>query len=180
MDITSDQCADQATILEDDNDGMPVGDVLPADCNDTVSGNEQDGTEGDGEVETGDDIQHKQWCGFKIVGDNINKRVKPKQMTEDCQTRMLNYFHVYAVRDRVDCSHLTDKLQTDMQSPIDSHALLPSGDDLSAMKSNIAELVARVLCKRIPFLQNFKHVISWHIEHEHASEMSKKSEVVGI
>ncbi len=38
---------------------------------------------------------------FKIVGDNIDKNVKPRDMRSDYQTRSLHYFHAYAVRDRL-------------------------------------------------------------------------------
>ena len=32
------------------------------------------------------------WTGFTLVGDNIDKRVNPRQMREDHQSRVLNYF----------------------------------------------------------------------------------------
>ena len=38
---------------------------------------------------------------YQIVGDNIDKNVKPKTMTSEHQTRSLHYFHAYAVRDRI-------------------------------------------------------------------------------
>ena len=41
---------------------------------------------------------------YRIVGDNIDKNIKPRNMTSDHQTRSLHYFHAYAVRDRIDLS----------------------------------------------------------------------------
>ncbi len=41
---------------------------------------------------------------FKIVGDNIDKTIRPREMRSDHQTRSLHYFHSYAVRDRIDIS----------------------------------------------------------------------------
>lgn len=43
---------------------------------------------------------------FKIVGDNIDKSVKP---TSEHLAKSLHYFHSYAVRDRTDVSGLSDE-----------------------------------------------------------------------
>lgn len=44
---------------------------------------------------------------FKIVGDNIDKTVRPRQETSDSHTKSLHYFHSYAVKDRVGVTMLT-------------------------------------------------------------------------
>ena len=49
------------------------------------------------------------WCGFKIVGDNIDKNVHLRFQTLEASTKSLHYFHSYAVKDRIDFSHLSDK-----------------------------------------------------------------------
>lgn len=41
---------------------------------------------------------------FKIVGDNIDKHIKPREMRMDLQAKDMHYFNLYAVRDRVDVS----------------------------------------------------------------------------
>ena len=46
---------------------------------------------------------------YRIVGDNIDKNVKPRNMTSDFQTRSLHYFHAYAVRDRIDLSDYSNE-----------------------------------------------------------------------
>lgn len=48
------------------------------------------------------------WDGFKIVGDNVDKNVRPSFQRQEHQTRSLHHFHAYAVRDRVSCSSLSD------------------------------------------------------------------------
>lgn len=45
---------------------------------------------------------------YKLVGDNLDKHVKPREMRIDVQAESLHLFSYYAVRDRVDCSHLPD------------------------------------------------------------------------
>ena len=37
---------------------------------------------------------------FKLVGDNLDKSVRPRDMRLDNQTQSLHYFHMYGVRDR--------------------------------------------------------------------------------
>ena len=41
------------------------------------------------------------WSVFKIVGDNVDKNVKPRFMHIHSQTRSLHYFHAYAVKDHL-------------------------------------------------------------------------------
>ena len=49
-----------------------------------------------------------QWFGFKIVGDNIDKTVKPRHETMQHHSQNLHYFHSYTVQDRIDFSQLSD------------------------------------------------------------------------
>lgn len=50
------------------------------------------------------------WKGFKICGDNIDKTVKPRNMTINNQSLSFNYFNSYAVLDRIDMSSLSGKI----------------------------------------------------------------------
>ena len=50
-----------------------------------------------------------EWFGLKIVGDNVAKSVKPRLMQTDRQNQSFHYFHLYAVRDRI---NLTDTSET--------------------------------------------------------------------
>ena len=47
---------------------------------------------------------------FKIVGDNVDKNVKKRYLRVDQQNASLHFFHAFAVRDRIDFSHLPDTL----------------------------------------------------------------------
>ena len=42
------------------------------------------------------------WNGFKLVGDNLDKTVKPHYIRMNRQNHSLNYFHAFAVKDRID------------------------------------------------------------------------------
>ena len=46
--------------------------------------------------------------GYVIVGDNIDKRVNPREMRVDRQVQSLHYFHTYAVKNRCDSTHSDD------------------------------------------------------------------------
>ncbi len=45
---------------------------------------------------------------FKVVGDNIDKTIRPREMRSDHQTRSLHYFHSNAMRDRIDISDVSN------------------------------------------------------------------------
>ena len=47
-------------------------------------------------------------CGFKLVGDNIDKTIRPRHKTIDMKSQSLHYFNAYAVLDRVNLSLFSD------------------------------------------------------------------------
>ena len=48
------------------------------------------------------------WNGFRIIGDNIDKNVKPRFYRMESQVRSLHYYHSYALLDRIDLSAASD------------------------------------------------------------------------
>ena len=80
------------------------------------------------------------WQGFKIIGDNVDKNVKPSFMRINTSTPSLHYFHSYAVLDRVDLSGIPD-----IQPPgtCDLLALLPSSGDVDMLKQHFSVLISR-------------------------------------
>ena len=80
------------------------------------------------------------WQGFKIIGDNVDKNVKPSFMRINTSTLSLHYFHSYAVLDRVDLSGIPD-----IQPPgtCDLLALLPSSGDVDMLKQQFSILISR-------------------------------------
>ena len=111
---------------------------------------------------------------FKI-GDNIDKKVKPRYMREDRQAQMLNNFHLYAVRDRVDTSNLYEELPSLRAfEGLTIHDILPSSDDHDKMLENYVTLFARVITAEIPFFKQFEDVVPLHIIHEHSRELEHK------
>lgn len=122
--------------------------------------------------------EHSEWFGFKIVGDNLDKTVRPRHQTLVSQTRSLHYFHSYAVRDRIDFSMFSEVApQVDLKAT-DFESFLPTASDSAKLKDNFGVLIARILVKYIPAYTTFSDIIPQHIPHQYSSEMSRKSEVV--
>ena len=123
-----------------------------------------------------------EWVGFKLVGDNIDRTVKPRYMRVDRQSKSLHYFNVYAVKDRVNLSSLSDQQPTSV--PPISEAILrlfPTAEDHIALQQNFVVHIARILAAYMPFFSfAFADVVDKHIKHEYSKEMAQKSQVVSI
>ena len=57
---------------------------------------------------------------YKVVGDNLDKNVKPTDYRVDSQTKSLHFFQSYAVRDRIDLSSYDDSPLVVDESSIDT------------------------------------------------------------
>jgi len=117
---------------------------------------------------------------FKIVGDNLDIYIKPRSETLSCHADSKHFFHMFAVKDRIDNEMYNDSTETvDMES-VDVSSVLPTEDDLIALKKNLGILVCRLVRRNMPYFR--KHIctktVPAHIEHEFSIEMSQKSEVV--
>ncbi len=123
------------------------------------------------------EVEEPVYPTYKLVGDNVDKHVKPREMRVDAQAETLHYFNTYAVRDRVDASTLPDKPALPDRSSIEVEDILPSPQDHTAITTNFAILIGRVLRKYMPYLTNFGFGLEKHIKHKFY-EMSHKSEVV--
>ncbi len=53
-------------------------------------------------------VEESDWFGFKFVGDNIDKNIKPSFQRQEIQTQSLHHFHGYAIRDRVNMATMSD------------------------------------------------------------------------
>ena len=115
---------------------------------------------------------------FKIVGDNIDKHVKPREMRIDAQATSLHYFNIYAVQDRLDMTSLPDDAAMPDLSSVRFEDVLPDHDDDIALKTNFAVLVGRVLKKHMPFFATYGSGLESHIKHVYYKEMAQKSKVV--
>ena len=120
------------------------------------------------------------WYGFKLVGDNLDKSIKPREMREDHQKRMLHCFHMYGVSDRINLSSFSDIEPQFLIEEFQHKKILPSKGDSELLVQNIATLTVRILCRHVPFFQQLDKVVVPHIEHDLSKEMARSSEVVCI
>lgn len=86
------------------------------------------------------DVQEvsQEWCGFKLVGDNIDKNIRPSFQRSNHQTKSL---HSLAVKDRVNLQSLSDITPTNPN--INYSKLLPSAADITQFKNDAEIFVAR-------------------------------------
>ena len=86
--------------------------------------------------------QHLQidWKGFKMVGDNIDKTIRPSFQRYDNRTNSLHYFHYYALLDRLDLSICSESSPT---NALNLQQLLVSQDDIQQVESDAIVLFSR-------------------------------------
>ena len=116
--------------------------------------------------------------GIKLVGDNIDQTVNPTHTRSDHQSKTLNYFQMYAIKDRTDISNFSEEQPlVNPNAPLQE--LLPNEEDDCNLLSIFSILISRALVKHVPFFsKHFSDVVVEHIPHIYSSEMSKKSTVV--
>ena len=98
----------------------------------------------------------------------------------DCQTQALHYFHMYAVRNRINLAEYTDNPSLPEVSLSDLKTILPTTQDQEVLQKNFAILIARTLTKHMPFFKKFWSGRERHLVHKQYEEMSAKSEVVSV
>ena len=86
------------------------------------------------------------WNGFKIVWENLDKNFQHTYQRTDFTTVSHHYFHMYAVKDRVDLSELSD---TRKEGIIDVPHLFPSSNDHSKMRGEFSILLSRYFVSTI-------------------------------
>lgn len=118
--------------------------------------------------------------GFKLVGDNLDKTVKPRDMRQDHTSQSLHYFNVYAVRDRIDFSSLSCDSAVNDTNDIDIGQFLPSVAEEEALLHYFCTLIFRLLCQHIPALYEYSSCLVDHIDHKYSKETSTKSQVVSM
>ena len=117
---------------------------------------------------------------FKLVGDNIDKNVKPRDMRADHQTQSLHYFHSFAVKDRIDFSSVPNTLSLINPAEVDLNCCLPSGEDERVLDDNLCVLISRVVAQYMPFFKECASRVNQHIDHPYSKEMAQKSTVVCV
>ena len=105
----SDLSIDMVRIFGQDNEAN-TSSTSESICSESVSSS----ADSQSEIDRLDAGISRGFTTFKIIGDNLDKNVKPRDMRIDFQTRSLHYFHACAVQDRIDL--LVVKLEFQMSN----------------------------------------------------------------
>ena len=115
-------------------------------------------------------------AGYKIVFDNLDKTVKPRYMRSDAQAQSLHYVQGFAMKDRIDYSCFSEKLDN---GEVNLYSVLPNSEDYQLLKQNFAIHISRIIADYLLiFKEDFKNLVPRHIPHKYSKEMSMKSKIV--
>ena len=78
---------------------------------------------------TSNDVNLATFTTHKLVGDNYDKNVSPREMRYDHQIQSHHYFQTYAVRDHVDLSAFSNEVKHPDLHAIQLDNLLPTSTD---------------------------------------------------
>ena len=79
--------------------------------------------------------------GYRFVGDNVDKNIKPSYQRHEHRGQSLHHFHSYVVKDRTVISSYSDATP-DFCIP-DPQKFLPSPEDVECLKKEMAILLSR-------------------------------------
>ena len=79
------------------------------------------------------------WNGFKIVGDNEDKNVRPIFQRCNHHTQSLHHFHSYAVKDRVNLSGSSEEGKS--PSSVDPNSLIVTKEEWDCLKVKVRKLI---------------------------------------
>ena len=116
---------------------------------------------------------------YKLVFDNIDRTIRPRDMRTDAQNKSIHHVQMYAVRSRIDYLSLSKTPKLINSGGFHLFDILPSEADYIQLKKNLGILVSRILVDNVPFFKDFSALIPRHINHKFSDKLSLKSEVVG-
>lgn len=132
-----------------------------------------------------DALPPAQLLGYKIVGDNIDKNIRPRHCRSDRNgTVSMHCYHSYAIQDRIITSSMSDDIPNISNVPLLSLNVLnvlPSKADHQGLLHNFAILVSRVLVEHMKyFRESYSNLVTTHIKHTYSEQMSMKSKIVRV
>lgn len=112
------------------------------------------------------------------MGDNLDKRVKPKHQTMEHKVQDYHAFAYIAVKDRVNLSAFLDSQELPALSDGHIKTVIPDSQDCRNIEENFCVLIERILTQHMPEFEEFASFVPSHITHKYSTEMSMKSEIV--
>ncbi|XP_072037402.1 uncharacterized protein [Amphiura filiformis] len=126
-----------------------------------------------------DDHNSTRHPGFRLVGDNVDLKVKPRYMSTDKQNVDHHHFQHIAVKNRISGMHLPDDepIGTPESTPLTE--LQPNASDNKALHYEWSILIGQIISSHCPHLSWMKNCLP-SLTHKHMDSMKKKSEVVNL
>lgn len=124
--------------------------------------------------------QVEQHPGYKLVGDNVDLLIKPRQSTISDGNKDLHYYNVMAVKNRISGNHLNDEQPMGTVDSVPWSKYLPTVEDNESMKSEWIYLVSKTIVNYLHHFELFKEHIPGHLSHKYSHVTKKKTEVVSI
>ena len=101
--------------------------------------------------------------GYVLVGDNIDKRVNPREMRVDCQVQSLHYFHTYAAKNRCDYTERDDSNPFGDILALPLSVYLPTQEDCMAIRDNYVIFASRIITEHLHAFSGLKKCVPKHI-----------------
>ena len=126
--------------------------VIPSPCTNTEARSSSNSnsevdicSEVDGEGELCLPTRAPVWKGLKLIGDNIDKSIRPSFQRYSNNTTSLHYFHYYALLGRIDLSKCLESLPT---TALNLQQLLVSTNDIHQLENDAIVFFSRyvLLC----------------------------------
>ena len=103
---------------------------------------------------------------FHLCGDNIDHTIKQRYMrVGKSRQDEIHYFHSYAVCDRIDFSHMSERVVPTLSQDPEQIALslFPTPEDDQAIRKNMCTLMSRIIYENMDFARlTFDKVVDWH------------------
>ena len=111
---------------------------------------------------------------FRLIGDNLNFKVKTKDVRQDRQDTTKNMFASAVILHSVDADLPQEpKIRTEDFVPQD---ILPNSQDLAKIRASYIQIVSEVVAEHIPTFSFLKDAVSKD-ETPFATQLAKKTEV---
>ncbi|XP_038062978.1 uncharacterized protein LOC119733651 [Patiria miniata] len=121
----------------------------------------------------------KEPLGYSLCFDNVNHFITARHQSKQRQNRQLNLTQMYASRDRIPTTDLSnDKPDSDTIRGIPVSHLLPSSQEECMLRDEMVIITSRILCQEITPLRHLKN--EWDIVHQYSEESSKQSDMVPL
>ena len=116
--------------------------------------------------------------GYLLNGDNVDLRIKPRQLTMTDGTKDLHYYQLIAIQNRITDFSLPNSHPSANIKAVPLTTFLPSVEDNQMLRSEWATLVGQVVAKNIPSLNWMGSFVPEHIHHKYMKMTKKKSHIV--